>query len=361
MSRQHVPALDGVRGVAILAVLAFHLIGGAHAGSVLIRAVASICSLGWSGVTLFFILSGFLITGILWDNRHQKSWWKSFYMRRTLRIAPLYYATLLIVLLTAIFAGNGIFAVSRLWVYALYLQNIPYFATFASSFGSSLFLFHFWSLAVEEQFYLVWPLLITRARSAHQAKYLCLGIFVLSLLFRLLCSRRLGREYDGFLPVRAGELAFGAYLSFCVQAKEWSLFQRVAPYLLSACVISALVGLPQGVLLTVMTLLWGSFLTLSLGTGLIHRTMTRPSLRWLGKISYGLYVFHVLFLPVYWGVVRKLAPHAGTSKLAPLVALIDIVLSLALATLSFRYFETPFLKLRKRFQGGQRTLDMKAA
>src|SRR5579862_4256705 len=101
MPPKHFPALDGLRGVAILTVFLLHYGGGAQSSNPLLSAAGELIKAGWSGVTLFFVLSGFLISGILWDARHTQGWWRNFYMRRTLRIFPLYYGALLLVLLTA--------------------------------------------------------------------------------------------------------------------------------------------------------------------------------------------------------------------------------------------------------------------
>jgi peptidoglycan/LPS O-acetylase OafA/YrhL len=98
--------LDGLRGLAVLVVFFYHFGGGTKSSFGPLRILASINLAGWSGVTLFFILSGFLITGILWDSRGADHWWRNFYARRTLRIFPLYYAALSLVLAAAALAGT---------------------------------------------------------------------------------------------------------------------------------------------------------------------------------------------------------------------------------------------------------------
>src|SRR3984957_4417651 len=198
-------------------VVALHLGGGAQSSNLVLRSIGLLIKGGGNGVTLFFILSGFLITGILWDSRESGHWWLNFYIRRSLRIFPLYYGTLFVVFLTAIFAHQAIFCLSRLWIYALFLQDIPTLAHKAVDFGSSLWLGHFWSLAIEEQFYLVCPFLITRMKTGRQAQHLCITVFVLSILFRaaiwLFNPRPV--EYNQFLFTHAGELAASGYLAMC--------------------------------------------------------------------------------------------------------------------------------------------------
>src|SRR5437868_4964541 len=133
--RGQMPALDGLRGIAIVLVLMhqFDLITSPHAIDVAFDA-------GWIGVQLFFVLSGFLITGGLLDTRDQHGYFRGFFVRRVLRIFPLYYAALVATLI----AGN-----TSIWLW-----------TYLSNFRPHPALPHFWSLAVEEQFYLVWPFVV---------------------------------------------------------------------------------------------------------------------------------------------------------------------------------------------------------
>ncbi len=115
---------------------------------------------GWTGVILFFALSGFLITGSLWDSREERDVLRNFYTRRVLRIFPLYYAVVLIALLASIARGTRLAELTPVLLYAGFLQNLPGLVSTALLPISPLPLFHLWSLAVEEQFYIVWPALI---------------------------------------------------------------------------------------------------------------------------------------------------------------------------------------------------------
>src|SRR5262245_10664845 len=159
----HIPALDGIRGIAILLVLLFHF--GQYGHGLPYPAVFvdklfhRICQIGWVGVDLFFVLSGFLITGILYDSKGRNHYFRNFYVRRCLRILPLYYFSLILFLIVLpklfpLHTGFRSLRQDSFW-YWTYLSNVRVAYRGWDSFGV---LDHFWSLAVEEQFYLLWPI-----------------------------------------------------------------------------------------------------------------------------------------------------------------------------------------------------------
>src|SRR5579885_3225639 len=156
ITTSHIPALDGLRGIAILLVLWFHF-RGYLGGEPIQCTLAIIGEFGWIGVDLFFVISGFLITRILLQTKEKPDYFRSFYTRRALRIFPLYYASLAVLFLAPMsFMSHSLpVAHDRLWFW-IYLANWnPLFEQIRP--GSAA---HFWSLSVEEQFYLVWPLLV---------------------------------------------------------------------------------------------------------------------------------------------------------------------------------------------------------
>ena len=362
-SGKHLPALDGVRGLAVLIVLAYHTGGGAQSSNMTVRSIGIALKAGWSGVTLFFLLSGFLITGILWESKGAEHWWRNFYVRRILRISPLYYGSLLLVVVVAWATHNFWSGTRGLWVYALYLQNIPWVVDTGMGLRP-LQLSHFWSLAVEEQFYLIWPLLLWRLRTVTQVKYLCLGIFLFSIAFRygvwMLSSDP--QAYNGFLLSRADELALGGFLAMCFRDGSWARIERAAPYVawvsLLGFVVScafdhtfALTGMASTTAgLAFITLFYAGFMVLALDEGWVSRAMKARWLRWFGRISYGIYVFHVLLQPLYGWIGERLDPHAGRIEGIALRAAITWVLTTLIAWLSFRFFESPILGLRRYFQ-----------
>ena len=171
----HLPALDGVRGLAVLVVV-IHNAGwlGGPTEQFILKLYSSVTSTGWIGVSLFFALSGYLITGILLDSRGKAGYFRSFYLRRTLRIFPLDYAFIaLVVFVAAPLAWDREWASAvwrNQWSYWLYVSN------WTQPFGISIHgITHLWSLAVEEQFYFIWPVLAWRLGRGGLVR-LCLGM-----------------------------------------------------------------------------------------------------------------------------------------------------------------------------------------
>src|SRR5882672_10627261 len=171
MPLQHIKALDGVRGIAILLVILFHY---------------GYLGCGWIGVQLFFVLSGYLITSILLQERSQSlgAYLKRFYWRRSLRIFPLYYLYLLVLLGTYL-ALKIPPAFSDQWIYLFtYTYNVR---QVLPNYDGSQLLIHLWSLSVEEQFYLIWPLLVF-VFAAHRFRTLLIALVVAVPLLRLLAA-----------------------------------------------------------------------------------------------------------------------------------------------------------------------------
>lgn len=341
-----------------------HYGGGAQSSNPFLHAFGETIKFGWMGVTLFFVLSGFLITGILWDTRGSAYWWRNFYMRRCLRIFPLYYGALLLVLIGAAVWGSLGTALRNIWVYVPYLQNIPGLMKYTDSLGSPLWLYHFWSLAVEEQFYLIWPFLLVRAKNLNQAKILCLSVFLFSLGFRMVSwwASTPHNIWVESLPARCGELAVGAYLAMCFrQPATWRRIQRWAPAVAIAsfaamAVIRIFTRTPLMTWrLSVLGLAcgaigFGAVLAAATTSGWVNKVMCFGWLRNIGKISYGIYVYHVLLIiPIGWAA-HRLSFNLGRNVELGLNFIIGAVVSYIVASLSYRFFELPFLKMRSRYQ-----------
>ena len=361
--RRHIPALDGLRGLAILLVFIFHYGGGSSSSNPVLHAIGVVRVALWVGVPLFFVLSGFLITGILWTSYDSPHWWRGFYIRRALRIFPLYYLSLGIIVLGALFWGDIHLCLARIGIFAGYLQNFPFAAT-RSELGSPIRADIYWSLAVEEHYYLVWPFLLRIARTRRQGQIFCGVIFVLSLLFRIY-GTRVGHEI-GFIPSatlsRMGELAIGSWLALAAQgtAEAWN---RVLRWAGPVCLMSlgAFVwiahwsGGPAPVTRSMIIfgipcagLFFGGLLCLALrGGSFVERWAETRWLRWLGGISYGVYIYHAMVRPLAVDWSERLVGHSHNLQLG-VQFLIAAALTLAAAWLSFRYFESPFLRLKNR-------------
>jgi peptidoglycan/LPS O-acetylase OafA/YrhL len=358
---KHIPALDGLRGVAVLQVCCYHLVGGSRSPHLVLRALGTLNKLGWSGVTLFFLLSGYLITQILWQSKGQPHWGRNFYARRALRIWPLYYASLGLLLLVALVQHEFVAALRNAWVPAFYLQNIGHFASYADALPVTIVIGHFWTIAVEEQFYLLWPVVILLVRTKRQAAAVCLGVFALSLLCRWVGWHGwyIG-SYDS-LAGRAGELALGAWLAMVDRETLWPRYRAyVLPVLVVALALLYGFSVQTGfqlldqpsttVGLAAMTVAMLCLLAASLRPGPLSSLLCFRPLRWVGKVSFGIYVFHLLFIRQYDRLARYLVGSNRGNSYFTARFLIDMGLTLCLAWASYRFYERPFLRLKRHFR-----------
>ena len=231
------PALDGIRGMAVLMVLVFHFVGCTMPTNGFERTLVRVTSYGAFGVELFFVLSGFLITGILYDSCHKPLYFRNFYARRALRIFPLYYGVLCLVFfvapLIALLRGPTLdYLVDRqAWAW-LYAVNI-YIAKQGD--WSFSYIEHFWSLAVEEHFYLFWPLVVFLvARRPRTLMALSLAIALCAVLARLIGLLAGLSWWTTYVltPFRLDGLALGAFLAITVR-QPWGPERLEPPRLAS--------------------------------------------------------------------------------------------------------------------------------
>ena len=375
----HLPALDGIRGLAILLVMVFHFVPLAGIGTspVADLIVIKASGMGWAGVDLFFVLSGFLITGILYDSKSGKDrYFRNFYFRRVLRIFPLYYGFLLfmIVLLPLVqpMEKDISRSISHDWFwYAAYITNVRGLFEPAGFRLDSLFVGHLWSLAVEEQFYLVWPLVVLLFR-----RRLLMAICAAAIVGAL--ALRAGLMWGGmtqdvpysFTPARIDTLAMGAFLALAARdAGDW---RQVARWRWPAAVAAGgvLIGLfiSRGDLtppfvtaeltlgFSATTLLFGALLVAAITSppkALAHNVFTNRAMTALGRYSYAAYLFH---LPIASILLRRtdlessLPTVLGSSL--PSTAVYSLAaggLTIAAAWLSWHLFEKQTLKLKSRF------------
>jgi peptidoglycan/LPS O-acetylase OafA/YrhL len=351
---EHIPELDGIRGIAILMVIGFHLVHSMPGVQQGLSPILNVVSrLGQTGVDLFFVLSGYLITGILLKHRLNEGALKNFWGRRVLRIFPLYYATLITVQL---FPGLRTLPVSEgagdgwLW---LYLANVP--PTFQNI---DTTLPHFWSLSVEEQFYLFWPLLVCWL-SPKASLRVCVGlIFAAPMIRAIFVSQGWSTFYA--LPCRIDSLAAGGLLAGLMQLNLISsaTLVRLRPWIVVLCLVSAAwfaaasgAGNASSQVfkqsVTTVIYLWLIAVAVLPGTNarlsaiLCSRFLSVP-----GKYSYGLYVIHPLVIA--WVNRQAFGDFSSNGRAIISVSMVVCITSIA-AGLSWMLVERPFLSLKKLF------------
>ena len=371
----HIPALDGLRGIAILLVLVFHFSQAAYdpRATGLRALLQKLTGSGWAGVDLFFVLSGFLITSILYEAKHSAGYFKNFYMRRVLRIFPLYYGVLV-----AAFVVIPLFHPYQTRVYRNIAAHQGYLWAYLQNFVRIEWkgFTHFWSLAVEEQFYLVWPAVVFLLHRKTLMR-VCGTVMVAALTLRVVLVTR---HYDPqavyyWTPCRMDTLAVGAFLALAAHGRN-----GIAAFAKPAAVGTGLTGVAlvglfawkrgfwfgnpavQTVGYTLLALFCGCLLVRAVAAraaGPWGRVCNSVGLRFFGKYSYGIYVFHGLLVPWLAAAlpVPRLAGRLHSFYLAWAVHLIvGTLASLALALVSWHLYEKHFLKLKRFFEYRATTL-----
>lgn len=346
------PALDGLRGVAVALVVFYDFFQ--HEGWV------PFISAGWTGVDLFFVLSGFLITGILLDTRAQPGYFRSFLLRRVLRIFPLYYGVLLVAFVLNSFIHEPRLAAAmghQAWFWT-YTQNFLFAGNLDAVDGPFA---HFWSLAVEEQFYLFWPIAVLFL-SRRQLSRLCVLGVLFSVSFRLLVP--VFPFVYFFTPARWEGLLLGSLLA--IQMREApKLVEGIAPklLLLSAVLLGgiAVIGhispmAPEmmGIGYTLLDLFYVSLLTLVITVSVagkrLRQMLSGRILRKVGHYSYGIYVYSYLvwyfFHPWLNAAIGTADQHPGMRAVF-LLAL--VVFTFLLSAASYELYERRFIALKERF------------
>jgi peptidoglycan/LPS O-acetylase OafA/YrhL len=359
-----IAALDGVRGLAILLVLMMHCLYIAPLVGVDIgtHTYARLAMLGWSGVDVFFVLSGFLITGILVRGKGQRAgpYFRNFYMRRSLRIFPLYYVV--ICLLLYVLPNRPPATGSEQMSYLLYYQNIRYACFGELAFDPARLIT--WSLAIEEQFYLVWPALVWFT-SERALRRVCIAMVAIAIALRFVLITS-GFEGTHFLtPCRMDALAVGALLSLMPPPRTW--FGATTTVLGIAGLITAAYATGSSTPESAGQQMWGVIAALLLGVGLLCLARTSRSLqplftllplRSLGKYSYCIYLTHFLVIEFMAGQVLKWQPATLLSlreDYSPILLVLAFTLVCGTATwllaiLSWHTFEKWFLTLKRHFE-----------
>ena len=368
-SGRRVPELDGLRGVAIGLVLVVHLFTAPAAFIPRPNPIAYLqiaTRLAWSGVDLFFILSGFLIGGILLDARYSRNFFKVFYFRRVCRILPIYLVFCALVAFFQVFVYpshrdtmDWMFSLPMPWYsYLTFTQN--WWAALRNMAGPAV-LAPTWSLAVEEQFYLTLPLVIRFVRAATLPYVLIAGIIAAPLM-RLAMLTMLPQPQVGvyvLLTSRMDDLLLGVLAAYCLRIPEiWARFITHR-----ATIWRVFYGLALGLPLLTLTSNFYSFPMASIGydwLALFYLTalalaLTDPdswlgsALRWkwlmgLGIIAYNTYLFHTLIYGLLTAYLRNHGPSmTNLGDLA--VILLSLGVTIGFAVASWHFFEKPIVRL----------------
>lgn len=357
---RRVAELDGLRGIAIGLVIAYHMLAP-------IDVLKPIFGMAWSGVDLFFVLSGFLLGGLLLDQREAPNLLKVFYTRRICRVFPLYFGLILLYWL-ALYVPQpqfppwvSIFYSDRaipVWSYATFTHN--FYAAKNFSLGAN-FVSATWSLAVEEQFYLVLPFVVRSVPQRRLPWILLLGI-VAAPVSRLACIYLAGNPVAAYvlLPCRADSLflgVLGAWL--CRSQSALDMMRRSSPRNFAIFCLSGtlllnffcpnLLDLPMATFgYSWLALSYLSLLLLVVldKSSLLARVCRAPGLRMLGRVSYFMYLAHHPMLQL--GHALFVGETLATDKVpveAVIVALVTMAFTLVLADVSWRLFEKPIIDL----------------
>jgi peptidoglycan/LPS O-acetylase OafA/YrhL len=346
ISSRRLPELDGIRALAILAVLATHFFATdatAQAGGALhgvAKTLYLVAGHGWLGVDLFFVLSGFLITGILLDTREKATYFRDFWLRRALRILPLVFTV--VTILAVIYRPH--------WLYVL--MAFFFSVDLAQLFGlGNRAMGPMWSLAVEEQFYLLWPFLVL---------WLPRRVFAWVTLAVIIAEPLLRMTFQGALDLpwfRVDGLAMGAFIA--VWARSTAFSPRATLYACAAALVLASLLLfaelhahvqTFGLRITEADLIFGALVaaTLALPGHRLFAPLRSRTARFVAETSFCVYLIHI---PLF-DLVQHLGVGKGAANPFAAVALqaaLAIPLTFGLAALSRTYLELPFQRLKNRF------------
>lgn len=355
-NRQYYPALDGLRGVAILLVIVYHNFG-----------FINYFFFGWLGVDLFFVLSGFLITDILLKSLNKPNYLRNFYMRRVLRIFPVYFLSLIIFLLVLPYISNlpvslSYYTDNQFWLWT-YTQNWLYI--FKPSENPDV-LHHLWSLAVEEQFYLLWPIAILIIKKPKFLLILIATVLLAVIAIRFIIWTYAFKDisyYNLYTFSRIDGICIGCMIALLqkinvnfLKTTTWIIVLSLSgmnflfyffnkdnqfnfPYL-------AIIGY------TTFAVIFGLLVNEAVikETKIINFIFGLAVFRFFGRISYGLYVFHwpiYIFLNPFfknWSAdkIYFVRPEIASS-------IITLTIAIFLSFISQQYFESIFIRLKKKF------------
>ncbi len=363
---KRVPQIDGLRAIAIMLVVSFHYINNQLINSRLYlgKLSAKLFSFGWAGVDLFFVLSGFLIGGILISNKNKQNYFSTFYIRRFLRIIPNYYLLVIIFVLICsapLFWGKSYLAsntVLPLWSYFTMLQNL--FMAKLNNMGNAAMSVT-WSIAIEEQFYLIMPLIIYFTNTKI-LPYLLIIFIVAAIFFRSIYSVA-GVSFNipayVLLPCRMDAISFGVLLAWInveygienFVSKHYKTLLGLLLFSAITCITLFTIYQDIGIIRnTLFALFFTCCIAIALGksNSIYSQLLTNKTLNWIGKISYSLYLFHYLILRSTKVVFAK--SHNLQNPLWLFTASVTaLIVSIFFSWLVYKFLESPIVAFGKKF------------
>ena len=358
-----IPELDGVRGIAILLVLLLHF-QEARPSSIP-RVLGAPLSLGWSGVDLFFVLSGFLITGILVETRRSGNYFSSFYVRRMLRIFPLYMLSIFAYFVVALPLAHH-FGHWQDWSNNLQMWYWLHLSNWRSAFGQDVpLLTHFWSLSIEEQFYFIWPMVVLLVKPSWLV-YVCAAMILTPLGLRLTyVNNNFGWEFlHRLTPFRIDSLAVGCLIALVVRNKKWlGIIGNRLP-LIACTAVSILLAVlffssrGRALVSAPLMLTWGySAFAFAYGCLVFSAYFYTGSSMWLavqlrsaflrafGKHSYAIYVLHYPVAAYRTRFLYRISDHVSERSrvvLWVLTMVLGILLTFVLSKAAWHLLEKHF-------------------
>lgn len=339
----YIPELQGLRGLAVLAVVFYHCHPRLEG-----TAVYSASLWGWTGVNLFFVLSGFLITSILLEARGKPHYFRNFYGRRALRIWPVYVLVLLVCYLKAPwFVGLPVFEAIRMapwWAYVFFLQNL-FHLTLPPPMGPT------WSLAIEEQYYFLWAPIVRLLRRPWSLALLLACALIAAPLFRMsyfawITPTHTLTHVDGI--AMGSLLAIGLH-TLSLSRRVWlglGLAGIVAGFVAAATIAGGTAFLDTAL----ATGFGGMVLASIVSTGArnpVNAVLRRGPLAFYGRVSYGLYMIHIMVFVYFGWFDQRMNAYGMAGNLA--VVAFRLAASTALATALWYGFESRILKLKRLF------------
>lgn len=364
-----IPALQGLRGYGCIAVFLVHFFRSTQfQWSVLHYPSQVLLSVGATALTVFFVLSGYLITGVLVESRGKGGYFKVFYGRRILRLLPAYYLTLIVI--ACLDAAHGISLGYQFWSQFLGIENLlpGYSDQIGPPFTQTA---HLWSLAIEWQFYLVWPVVIWFFRDRRSLLRIAFVAIGASWLFRLACPlfQITGFEAYFLTPARVDAIFLGVVIAL---VRGEPFYERIVPLAkfaaLAGTIFLAFLVIWKGeawayttpailvaypcVCLTAAAVL----IAVLEGNSLPARACSMPWIRWVGGLSYCIYLFHFAFRDwILQALTQRLMAYTTFTKAMVATAAVAFGITLILAICADKLIERPVRKLKDRLTYGPAT------